>query len=147
MSSLMADDGFHEKLAGGLQFASDLVPTHDELSRFVFGNPDEPPPGIGAIAEMVRATARSGRIGDAMEWGPEVAQMVGRIGGTMPSFWSSAYGTVGDISWITIYPSLEALDEAQARLQASEEYLTEVDKGVELFIEGSGQRGSAVRLR
>lgn len=146
MMTLMADDGYHRHLERGLDFRSDSLPTQDYLMRFVFGNPDESAPEVGFVAEMITATPKDGRMADALEWGPDVAQKVARIGGTMPSFWTNAYGTVGDVAWITLYPNLEAVDEATDRLMSSEEYLNEASKGSDLFVAGSGERGSAMRV-
>ena len=145
MMTIMADDDFHRQLERGREYVSSMVPTEDYLARFVFGAREELP-AVGHVAEMVTAVAAADRIGDAMAWGPEIAQKVAEIGGTMPSFWSNAYGTVGQISWITLHPSLEALDEAQDRLLSSDEYLTEVAKGMDLFVPGSGQRSSNMRV-
>lgn len=146
MMTLMGDDGFHDYLERGSAFWSDMIPTEDYLSRFVFGNPEQKPAEVGHVAEMISATPDSGRMVDAMAWGPEAAQMVARIGGTMPSFWTNAYGRVGDVAWITIYPSLEAVDEAVDKLQSSDEYLTQFAKGADLFVPGSGLRSSMVRV-
>lgn len=145
MMTIMADDDVQRQLERGLEFVSDKIATEDFLARFVFGHPEDPPE-VGYVAEAVAAVAAADRMGDAMAWGPQIAQKVGEIGGTTPSFWTSAYGTVGQIIWMTIYPSLEALDEAQDRLQSSEEYMTEVAKGMDLFVPGSGQRSSAMRV-
>ena len=146
MMTLMADDDYHRQLERGQEFIRDAIATEDFLARFIFGNPDEPAPEVGWVAEMVSATPAAGRMMDAMAWGPEVAQLVGRIGGTMPSFWTNAYGPVGDVMWMTLYPSMEAVDEAQAKLQTNEEYLNDLSKASDLFVPGSGQRASAMRI-
>ncbi len=146
MMTLMGDDDYHEHLERGSEFWSDLVPTQDYLSKFVFGDPNQSPAEIGAVGEMITAVPAAGRIADAMAWGPQIAQLVGRTIGTTPSFWASAYGPFGEVSWITIHPSLEALDEATDALMSSEEYVTEVVKAGELFVEGSGQRSAAMRI-
>ena len=145
MMTLMGDDDVHRQLERGQEFVSDKIATEDYLARFVFGQREDPP-GVGHVAEAVWAVAAGDRMADAMAWGPVIAQKVGEIGGTTPSFWTSAYGTVGRIGWMTLYPSLDALDEAQERLQTSEEYLAEVAKGMDLFVEGSGERSSAMRV-
>ena len=145
MMTLMADDDYHRALAEGSDFLSTMIPTEDYLVRFVFGE-REAPPAVGHVAESVSVLAAPDRMGDAMAWGPEIARKVAEVGGTMPSFWTNAYGTVGQMIWMTVYPSLEALDEAQDRLQSSDEYLAEVAKGMDLFVPGSGQRSSAMRV-
>ena len=145
MMTLMADDGYHELLERYGSMRSEINPTHDYLAQFIFGDSEEKPAEIGAVAEMVTAVPAGGRIADVMAWGPEIAQLVGRTTGTMPSFWVSAYGPFGQVNWITIHPSLEALDEAHGALMQSEEYMTEVVKGGELFVDGSGQRSAAMR--
>ncbi len=145
MMTIMADDDIQRQLEKGLEFASDKIATQDFLVRFLFGEREELP-SVGHVAEAVSAVAAPHRMADAMAWGPVIAKKVGQIGGTTPSFWTSAYGTVGQIMWMTVYPSLEALDEAQDRLQSNEEYLGEVAKGMDLFVEGSGQRASAMRV-
>ena len=146
MMTLMADDGYHDLLDRYGSMRSEVNPTHDYLAQFIFGDTDEKPAEIGAVAEMVTAVPAGGRIADVMAWGPQIAQLVGRISGTMPSFWVSVYGPFGQVNWITIQPSLEALDEAHDSLMNSEEYMTEVVKGGELFVDGSGQRTAAMRL-
>lgn len=145
MMAIMADDDVQRHMERGLEFASDKIATEDFLARFVFGE-REAPPAIGHVAEAVAVLAAPDRMGDAMAWGPEIARKVGEVGGTMPSLWTSAYGTVGQMIWMTVYPSLEALDEAQDRLQSSDEYQAEVAKGMDLFVPGSGQRSSAMRV-
>lgn len=146
MMTLMADDGYHERLERSADMRSEVNPTQDFLLRFIFGDSNESPPEIGAVAEMVTALPAAGRMADVMAWGPEVAQMVGRIGGRTPSFWVSAYGDFGQVNWITLYPDLDALDGAQDALMENDEYLTAMVKAGELIVEGSGQRGSAMRV-
>lgn len=146
MMTLMADDEYHARLERGAQFRSEVNLTEDFLARFIFGDTEEDAPGVGAVAEMIVAVPAAGRMADAMAWGPEIAQKVAKVIDTMPSFWSSAYGPFGQVSWITLYPDMAALDEAQDRLLSNEEYMTAAAKGSELFTEGSGQRSSAMRL-
>lgn len=146
MMTLMADDEYHERLERTMDMRSEVNPTHDHLLRFVFGDTNESPPEIGAVAEMVSAVAATGRIADVMAWGPEVAQMVSRITGRTPSFWMNQYDEVGRVSWVTLHPDFGSVDAAQDALMNNEEYLTEMVKAGDLFMEGSGQRSAATRV-
>ena len=44
MMTLMADDGYHERLERGAAFRSEVNLTEDFLARFIFGDTEEAPP-------------------------------------------------------------------------------------------------------
>ena len=145
MMTIMAEEEFHDRLEDGEDFLSD-VPTVDYLRKFVFGQPGQSVPQIGAVAESVTAAPTPGHFSEAMAFGPHVAELVGRLTGTTPSFYVDAYGTFGQVTWMTLYPDMAALDEAQDKLMASDEYMSAVERGTALYVAESGQRGLAMRI-
>lgn len=144
-SELMMDAEYHRRVSEVMQYLGP-VPTRDYLRKYVAGTPSKGEPAIGSVAEMVTASPAPGRLADAMAWGPEIALKVGNMVGHSTSFYTDAYGTFGQVTWITFYPDFAAVDEAQDTLMNDEEYLGEVAKGSDLFNAGSGQRGLSMRL-
>lgn len=145
MGSVVADPEFHERVADAQKFVS-TTPTRDYLRKYVGGTKSDGTPEIGSVAEMVTATPAPGRFLDAMAFGPEMAVKVGEMISHTTSFYADAYGTFGQVTWITMYPDFAATDEAQDKLMNSADYLGDVAKGSDLFVAGSGLRGFDMRI-
>ena len=145
MGAIYMDSDFQAALVAGQDFISP-TPTRDYLARYVAGANDSAEPSVGAVAEMTIATAKPGRLGEAMAWGSQITSTASSISGAGSSFFMDAYGKVGQMTWMAMFADLAACDAAHAKLDTSEEYLAEVMKAGDLFHAGSGDRSCAMRV-
>jgi hypothetical protein len=142
-SQLLADPGYLDLL----ESATDLIssPGHDMLREVLYGSPGDPPP-IGALANVTTATAIVDRLGDALGWAVEIGQYVEQVIGTPVGVFTNVFGTMGGIMWLGVSADAAAADTARAKLNADTGYLKHIAGSKDLFINGSGHIGQAVRI-
>lgn len=144
---LGADQGFLALADEGQQFAG--TTTYQDTLRTIVHTtrePDSTRSPIGAVAELTTAVAAEGKLGAAISWGAEVADLATEVTDVGAAFMTDDYGVFGQMAWIAIYPDAAACDAANAALAGSEKYLASLDDAGDLFVPGSARRGSLVRM-
>ena len=144
-AKLMADDAYHSLVDKGQEFVT--APGQDTLRQLIHAeSPSPTPPPVGASATVITATPNSGQIAKALAWGVEITTIYSRVTGTPASFFADAYGTFGQLTWITPHADVAAADAANDALQANPEYLASIDGAGSLFVPGSGIQTLASRI-
>lgn len=145
-AQLMADGPYLELVGQLTPHATD---TGEQVIReFVHmtTEPDGTSPPVGAATWVVSAQIANGQISNAMTWGVEVAELVKATTGADVAFTRDLYGPWGTVTWLTPFENMAALDEAQAKMSASEDYLAKVDSGAPLFNPGAARSGLVSRV-
>jgi hypothetical protein len=142
-ATLMADSGYHAKLAAGAQFSAG--PAMDNMARPIHGELGDPPP-VGSIATVTSAVIGNGRYMEAVAWGVDMAQLVEKISGVPTMFLMNAYGTFGSVTWISVVPDAAAADAAGEAVENDQDYLGRLGAIGDLFVPGSGHRAQATRV-
>lgn len=137
--------GLLSKMAEGADYMTPTRPM-DYLRQLVWASEERSMSPVGTVAEMITATPAPGRMGDVLEWGPQISGKVAGIIKQPTSFFLDSYGTFGQVTWNTSYPDFTAVDEAQNKLMMDTDYLGEVAKGSDLFVAGSGERVAVRRI-
>jgi hypothetical protein len=142
---LVADDGYLSLVEKGQEFVT--IPMQDHL-RTVLHTTAEPegPPPVGSSAEIITAAAAAGKIGEAMAWGVSIADKFAAVTGAESMFLADAYGTIGQMTWISGFDDAAAVDAASEATLADAEYMAAIDGAGDLFQPGSGQRGFVTRM-
>jgi hypothetical protein len=79
---------------------------------------------------------RPGRMTDATAWAMELTERVNRITDLGVGLWTSRFSPgLGTMAWSTFVPDLTELDKANGKLMADEGFLSEVERGGEIFTE------------
>lgn len=141
--SLIGQDGYLDLVESASAMV--LAPAEDRLARLVHGQPSEPP-AVGSVAMVTEATAVVDRIADTMAWSVDIAQHVESVTGTPVSVWSSVYGQMGRMSFISISPDANALDASDAAVSADVGYFDRLAKSAGLWVEGSGHVARYTRI-
>ena len=144
-AKLVVDDGYLTLVEKGQEFATTPLEDHLRTVVHMTAEPEGPPP-IGAAAEIITATAATGQIGEAMAWGVSITDKVAAITGADSVFLADAYGTFGQMTWMSVFDDAAAVEAAAEATVADPDYLTAIDGGGDLFQPGSGQRGLVTRM-
>jgi hypothetical protein len=130
--TLAASDEFMDWLDGndGV-FAG---PFQTTVSNVVHGAPTGPP---AAFIQVVQATCANGSVSEGMAMGVELAETAGRITGHTTMFLSLVAGQFGGVGWLTGYGDLAALEAANDKLMASNEWLKLVDRAGHMYQPGA----------
>lgn len=121
--ALMASDAFHEGSMKGAGFMPDGV--DDALSQVLSEPPDmsvERP-----YATTVQAVLAGGEAARGLELGLELAAMAQRITGAPSMFGTDSTGTYGGVGWITLYESVDQLQDGSEALGADADWLAMLD--------------------
>jgi hypothetical protein len=87
---------------------------------------------------------RPGRMTDAAAWAMELTEKVNRITDLGVGLWTSRFSpALGTLAWSTFVPDLTELDKANGKLMADEGFLSEVERGGEIFTEAGMDDGVA----
>jgi hypothetical protein len=143
-SRLPDDDGYHDLVDAGSELIAE--PPHDQLRRAVAGEPGSTPPPMGAATSVTTAVVANGKYAEATVWGVEMAELVQQISGLSTMFLMDAYGTFGQVTWLSGAPDLAAADAANDAVQADAEYTKRLADVGDLFIPGSGQQRLVTRI-
>jgi hypothetical protein len=140
---LAGQDGYMDLI----EAAADLVaaPGEDSLAGLVHGSPSEPP-SVGSVALSTTAHAVVDRIADTLAWSVEIAEYVEGVTGSPVSVWSSTYGQMGQIAFISVLPDVAALDANQAKTNGDPGYLERLSKSAGLWLDGSGHVARYTRI-
>jgi hypothetical protein len=103
-------------------------------------------PPMGAVAELVTAVAAGGKFAAATAWGAEIADQYKAVTGTDAVFLIDDYGPFGQVTWISLHETPAAADAAAAAAAGDEAYAKAIEKAGDLFLDGSGTRGSVIRI-
>jgi hypothetical protein len=139
---LLAHDGYLDHLEAGQEFIT--VPGEDALREMVHGTPTENQ--VGSVAHVTTGTANVDRIGDAMAWSIEIAQYVEKLTGHGVSVWSSAFGQMGEITFISVGASVAEAEAANNATNADAGYIERLHASKDLWVPGSGQVGRFTRI-
>lgn len=139
---LLGHDGYLDHLEAGQEFIT--TPGEDALREMVHGAPSESQ--VGSVAHVTTGTAVLDRIGDTIAWSLEIAQHVEKLTGHPVSVWSSAYGQMGEMTFISMADSVAAAEAANASTNADAGYLERLHASKDLWIPGSGQVGRFTRV-
>jgi hypothetical protein len=144
-AKLMGDDGYLKLVEKGQEFAT--TPMEDHLRTIVHmtAEPAGAPP-VGASAEIITATPAAGKIGEAMAWGISMTDTFASVTGADSAFLNDAYGTFGQMSWMSVFDSPADVDAAAEATMADAKYMASIDQGGDLFEPGTGQRGLVTRM-
>jgi hypothetical protein len=119
--------------------ARDLV-EHERQARWTGARwrSIQPPAWRDGMITFIRTTtAAPGKIGDLLEFSHKVTEIIGRVTGEKPAVAMSFGGQTNQIAWISVAPSLGAVEQTFGKLMASAEY-RDVLKAVEhLIVPGS----------
>ena len=141
--------GDAEYLALGAEGAAFNTTPHMAMMRQVIvGGPTAgaTPPGIGAIATATTAICNAARLADAMAWGAELATYIGEVTGQTSAFLSDIHGPFGQVTWINGAPDAAAADAAADKINVDPGFLQRVGGLSDLFVPGSGNRSTLVRI-
>ena len=116
--------------------------TTDEIREIIHGSPSPE----NSVAWGVTAQIAPGQIANAMGWAIEIAEKVGSMVGSETIVLWDLYGPYGQLTWITGFPDMAAVDTAQAAMAADSDYVSKLDAGGDLFVAGSGSQRLATRL-
>ena len=140
---LMADSGYHDRLATGSQYTDgDVV---DALATQLHGTAGDPPP-VGTVVAGTRALIAGGRYADAVAWGVDMATYSESVTGLPVGFFMDAFGAFGGVGWLSGAPDAAAAEAAGAALEGDAGYLDRLGAVGDLFIQGSGNRTLATRI-
>lgn len=86
-----------------------------------------------------RATAKPGKIQDAVKWALEVADYINNKFETNLGVYTQRYGdnAVGTLYWVGKLESMAKYEELTNKLNEDEGYLTRIQEFVKLFVEGT----------
>jgi hypothetical protein len=121
----LADDGYVSLSDEGAQYGADQA-IDDRIVRLVHRDPD------GAAAEpqyagVVEAVLAPGRAVAGTELGVEIAQRAKAVTGCPTSFGSAVTGAYGSVSWVTLYESIEAVQQANEALAGDADFAQLLD--------------------
>jgi hypothetical protein len=134
-SSLLADDGYLDLVDAGQEML--LAPAEDALRSLLHGAPADAPT-LGSVASVTTATMAVDRVADALAWSVEMATHAEKTTGNPVTCWSSAFGQMGEVIWISVMDDLAAADASHSALNGDEGYISRLHDTGELFIPGSG---------
>ena len=143
-AGLGEDDGYFDMVDKGQEFATD--PPQDLLRRALHGGPGPTPPAPGAVTAVTTAVIANGHYAEAAAWGIEMAQLVQEITNQPTMFLSNAYGTFGEVTWLSGSPDLATADAAGDAIQANPDYLKRLGDIGDLFLPGSGRQALVTRI-
>ena len=141
---LADDDGYHDLVDA----AEDLLPEppHDLLRRAVFGEPGSAPPPPGAVTSVTTAVVANGQYAEATAWGIEMAELVQQITSQPTMFLVDAYGTFGQVTWLTGAPDMATAGAGNGAVQADPDYIKRLFDVGDLFVPASGQQRLVSRV-
>jgi len=142
-ATLMADEGYHAKIANGQQYVGG--PAQDQILNPLHGEIGEGPPPVGAIATVTTAVASAG-FDQAVGWGIELAQLAESVMGLPVIFGAGIAGTFGEFAWLSIAPDAAAADAANEAVLGSADYITKISGATDLFVPGGAQRAISTRV-
>ena len=143
-ATLADDDGYFKMLNDGEDFLT--TPAEDFLRQALQGGPGPNPPAIGAVTTVTTAVVAGGQYEAGVSWGIEMAQLVEEITKLPTMFLLDAYGTFGQVTWLSGAPDMAAADTASDAINANDKYMKRLGDAGDLFVPSSGHRGLVTRI-
>ncbi len=141
---LADDDGYHDLVDAGAELIPE--PPHDLLRRAVFGEPGSEPPPVGAVTSVTTAVVANGNYAEATAWGIEMAELVQQITSQPTMFLVDAYGTFGQVTWLSGAPDLATADAGGEAIQVNPDYIKRLSDVGDLFVPSSGEQRLVSRI-
>jgi len=113
-------------------------PLADSLRTVVHGGPQEGA-SLPSYVSVANAVAANGKLGQAIADGIEIATLSTEITGIQTSFLVAATGAYGGCSWNSGYESIGALEESEAKLNDSAEWIALIDRIGSSYAQGASQ--------
>jgi hypothetical protein len=138
-AKLAADSGYLALVeeGGALVSGQDF---DDGLVELIHADPDAADVTAEYVA-VVTAVASVGQQVKSVEVGIEIAALAKEVSGAPTSFGRALTGSYGQVGWFTLYPSIDALQQAEAAIGASEEFIQLIDaKAGPVYQQGSGEQ-------
>ncbi|MHB1930122.1 MAG: hypothetical protein ACYCUG_12020 [Acidimicrobiales bacterium] len=104
---------------------------HIEIIHTAGGEYSRPP--VGGVVQWTVATPAAGKLGAAIVWGLELAELVAEILGRPVLFGNTLAGPFGELNWIGATTDAAAADVNREALTKDGRYLAKVDEGSGLF--------------
>lgn len=123
---LQADEGFVNLSDQGVKYTNGTL--DDGVSQLVFM--DGAPDASNEYASTVTTLISPGQFSRGIELGIEIAQRVSKITGIPTGFAKGVTGDYSAIEWITGYPNVKAMEDANNALNADAGFLQFLDKEV-----------------
>ena len=142
-ATMLGDAEYMAKLATGATMGGGAA--EDSLMQPLHGEMGDPPP-VGSVATVTTAIVGNGAYADAIGWGIEMAQLVESITGTPSVFGMSAFGTFGQVAWISVSADAAAADASGRAVNANADYMGRLSAVGDLFVPASGHRSLAIRV-
>jgi hypothetical protein len=139
---LQADASYMARAAG----AADLFATAPEDSIGEVLATINETDTLGNYVSVVTAQCAPGKIAEAMGWGVDIFNHVGKITGRPGMLVRPLYGPWATLAWVSIADSLDQVDAANAAMNSDPGYIEMVDQGGGLFMPGSGASRLSQRL-
>jgi hypothetical protein len=143
-AKLAEDDGYFKLLDDGQEFLTEAP--QDTLRQALHGGPADAPPPIGAVTTVTTAVVAGGKYDDGVSWGVEMAQLVEEVTKNPTLFLLDAYGTFGQVTWLSGAPDLAAADAANDAINANDKYMKSLGDVGDLFVPASGHRSLVTRI-
>lgn len=131
------DDGFQRLIAA----AEPLLPgmAVDSLAKVVYSDPITIPGATPEYVSVVRSTARSGRVREALSAGAQLAQHATDVTGVPMSFLVEVTGAFGGLRWVSGGSSVAEVEHSLAELTDDLGWLELVDSVGPVFAAGTRQ--------
>jgi len=142
-AKLLGDAGYLDLIEKAQEYIA--APPQDTLRQLVHGTAGAIP-AVGSVATVITVTAQGGRQADAIGWGIEIADYVSSKIGVPVLFLTDAFGTIGQVTWISVNSDMAAVDKSNAALAADAEYMKRLGAVGDLFQQGSGRSALTTRV-
>ena len=104
------------------------------------------PPPPGAVTSVTTAVVANGQYAEATAWGIEMAELVQQITSQPTMFLVDAYGTFGQVTWLSGAPDMATADAGGEAVQANPDYIKRLSDVGDLFVPSSGQQRLVSRI-
>jgi hypothetical protein len=92
------------------------------------------------------STPQVDRVGPALEWSVNMADMAARITGIPTNLCTNEHGPFGELAWIATYADLAEVDQASEALTRDGDYVKQLGRTTGYFVPGSGVRVVGIRI-
>ena len=140
--ALAADAGFVDRVKKHAHLFAG--PPEDAIGQFIAVSGDGDT--IPQFASIVTAQCAGGKVADAMAWGVDMMQYVGKLTGADSSIIRGIYGPFATLVWVSLFDTLADADAADAAMSGDPSYLERLDQAGDLFLPGSASQRLIRRL-
>jgi hypothetical protein len=133
---MMGDAAVTEAITKGREFIVEVMP--DRLAQLIHGEITEPAE-VGTFLGTVSAVAAEGQGVAAGAWAVKIADIYSEITGLGVLVTATVAGPMFEYTWGVRHASAASVDEATAKVMASDSYAAELDNAGGLFHPGTAQ--------